>query len=138
MEKGNHFVTFVKNNSECRDSAKIVVTCVKPETKEIEVNLGKIDTLCLDVQELTGKDIKVVNACAATNDNVIFNILPNSTCITMEGKKAGQTDICFAVCDENGVCDTTYIYAKVKKAKIKATNDSVTVRFNTAIRINGV
>jgi large repetitive protein len=123
------------------DTALVVITVKakkanpKPETKLVELDLGKKDTLCLSTQELTGKDFTIIMACTAGNDNVIFTPIPNSNCIVIDGKKVGQTDMCFAVCDEYRICDTTFIYAKVKEKKVKVTNDSVTIRVNTPVKI---
>jgi large repetitive protein len=123
------------------DTALVVITVEakkaspKPETKLVEIDLGKKDTLCLSTQELTGKDFKVNMTCNAGNDNAVFSLIPNSTCIVIDAKKGGQTDMCFAVCDEFQICDTTFIYVKVKEKKIKASDDSVKVRYNTPVKI---
>jgi large repetitive protein len=117
----------------------LVVILVKPNTqpeyKLVEVKMGKRDTICLETSELLGKN-HTINTCGNAGDVVNFTPISNSICIQMEAKHVGRDSICYEVCDEFGVCDTTYIYAYVTFIGQKVADDSTITPINTPITIN--
>ena len=133
---GKHLLTLDKINTTCKDSIEIIVVCPQSNTDSILVIKGTSDTICLDTRQLVGTNFTVTNVCAGTDSIVSFSIVPNLACIAISAKNFGRDTICFTVCDEKGICDTTYIRIKVTAADIRATDDSTIAVMNTPITIN--
>jgi large repetitive protein len=134
--QGKHQVIFSKINSACKDTVEITVACPKKDTIARSAFVGTSDTVCLDTKELTGTTFTVTPICAGKDSIETFALIPNTTCVAILGKKFGKDTLCFSVCDEKGVCDTTYIRVQVTAADIRATDDSITAVINTPISIN--
>jgi gliding motility-associated-like protein len=134
--KGKHLLKIDKLNSNCKDSIEIIVACPKVDTITKVVFKGKTDTVCFDTKELVGTRFTVTKLCASQDSLDSISIVSNKACIAILGKKEGRDSLCFSVCDENGICDTTIIRLTVANTKIKATDDSTRSAINTPIKIN--
>ena len=90
------------------------------------------DTICLDTRELVGKQFILTNICRSANQHAEYTIIQDKLCVKMTAILAGEERGCFVICDEYGVCDTTYIITTViprnVTSRIKAVNDEVTTK----------
>ena len=91
----------------------IVLTTVQfptTETVDVEIELDAEDTYCLDTDELGGSAFTLVNDCADGNTgNVEFTLDATELCVTYSGESPGTETACLVLCDDLGVCDTTYL-----------------------------
>jgi large repetitive protein len=136
ISTGKHLLKLDKINSNCKDSIEIIVACPKADTITKVIIKGNTDTICFDTKELVGTRYTVTKLCASQDTLESISIISNKACIAILGKKEGRDSLCFTVCDENGVCDTTYVRLTIVPNKIKATDDSIRAVINTPIRIN--
>jgi large repetitive protein len=119
--------------SKC-DTATVYITIfdvpvTKPLTIESTLFEELVDTVCLDTKELLGKKYTVTNVCASANSNASYEVLSGTTCVKVTALLQGEAKACMVVCDEFGVCDTTYLITNVLKrdqvTRVKAKNDEV-------------
>jgi gliding motility-associated-like protein len=72
--------------------------------------LGQDETYCIDTSELAGNVISIQNFCPASSGNqVIYTVNTLTLCVDAFGTALGVDTACIAICDDYGVCDTTYI-----------------------------
>ena len=119
------------------DTATVTITVIdlpKTITSTIENTLivQVTDTICLNTRELIGKQFTITNICPSSGQIVEYSIITGTLCIKMVAIAKGDDRGCFVVCDEYGLCDTTYIITKVVDRtvtkRIKAVNDEVTTK----------
>ncbi len=106
-----HILTIEDASSQCTETALLELVCVTSDVVDETILLGTSDTFCLDLSELIGNVVSVTNACPGNGQIVGFTI--DSTCVIYEGIALGQDTACIVVCDDAGICDTTYFYITV-------------------------
>ncbi|MEZ4959766.1 MAG: gliding motility-associated C-terminal domain-containing protein [Saprospiraceae bacterium] len=126
LELGNHLLTLSDTVLQCAETVVVEITCVSTDIFVDTILAGQSETFCLDLSELPGDWQTVVNNCAGTGSIVDFQIL--DSCIVYTGIDAGLDTACMVVCDDLGVCDTTFLYITVLLASdsmVVAVNDTV-------------
>ena len=127
VSSGTHTLTITDKLTGCVDSAIIRAVCVTSLKVVASVSDTKTDSMCLLTNELLGSVFTVTNICGSATNNVEFDIIPGKICFTYTGKAVGVDSTCFQVCDEYGICDTTYVTINVRPSYIKppvASNDT--------------
>jgi gliding motility-associated-like protein/uncharacterized repeat protein (TIGR01451 family) len=98
----------------CENSFSISVGCSAqgpPVTDTISwtVGVGFSDTLCVNRDEIPGNITSVVNLCPDESGEFAVVSSLDSTCFVAQGMEIGEELLCIVICDDNFVCDTTYI-----------------------------
>jgi gliding motility-associated-like protein len=94
------------------------------------------DTFCLDLSELAGNPVSIESVCSdASFGDVDFYLDPINYCVNFTGIFTGQDTACIVVCDEFGICDTTFfcIFVEVFDGGPFATFDCDTTFIGTPI-----
>ncbi len=97
------------DGEQCNEIMEVYVACTPTEYLEETVYAGLSGELCLDDSQLLGEN-PTVQICSSTNDEVIeFLINPTNQCITYIAHTPGVETGCFVICDDLGICDSTYL-----------------------------
>lgn len=122
-----------------------MIVCVQEPSPDIVIDtirLGLNAGYCLDLTELGGNITDTVYFCSPTTGNAV-NFVPNNVtlCIDVEAIALGTDTFCVYVCDDFGVCDTTYFYLTVEEDDMAsdppvASNDSDTTSLNDSVVTN--
>ena len=104
-------VTVMDTASFCTEIFTAIVACVESEIFTDTILVGESDTLCLDLGDLLGEVASVSNACPGNGSLVDFII--QDTCVIYEGLDSGTDSACIVICDDYGICDTTYVFITV-------------------------
>lgn len=94
-----------------QDTAYVCVTVRLPESGIIldTLLLGQVATYCPDNSELAGNPVSIVNICPATPvGQVSFSVNTLALCLEAKAEAIGTDTACITVCDDYGVCDTTF------------------------------
>lgn len=113
---GSHSLTITDTVSLCTETAILEMVCLTSDTVETTISLGAQDTFCLDLSELVGTPISATNICAGSNGEVVSFTIDGNFCVIYEGNEPGLDSACVLVCDEAGLCDTTYFFITVDAA----------------------
>ncbi|MEM6318518.1 MAG: gliding motility-associated C-terminal domain-containing protein [Bacteroidota bacterium] len=99
----------------CRDSLIIAVTCQTNARDEvIIVEEGETGVYCAEPDDLIGDIQTIHNACPQEmGTSVRINLDSVDFCLNYEGLAVGEEKVCVVLCDEMGVCDTTYVFFQV-------------------------
>ncbi len=109
----------------CRDTLISTVSCVTTDTLFLTIDVGMLDTLCFDTLDLLGDFETITNDCpqlSGTNAEVI--VIGNtaeqgdSLCVSFAGLEPGEDEACIVLCDDLGICDTTYVFITVSSGDI--------------------
>jgi len=114
LESGVHNIN-VTYDGGCIDNMEVTVVCMTITTDQINesVLINDTDTVCLSLDELMGIPVSITNVCEdQSGEMVLFESL-GPDCVTYTGVETGIEDACFVICDEFGICDTTYISVEV-------------------------
>ncbi len=124
------------------DTTVLLVT-VNPPTSEsasTEIVFGEIDQFCVDTTELAGNIDTIFNACpelSNINDDIEF--VDDTWCVIFESIGLGQDTACIVICDDFGICDTTFLsitnIALLGEGPVAVDDDSITV-INTSLVID--
>ncbi len=99
----------VTGGSECNVMMDVIVACTPNEYISETTYVGLSGEICLDQDDLLGNN-PTVSICSSTNDDVVeFFINSENQCITFLAHEAGIETGCFVICDDLGICDSTYI-----------------------------
>ncbi len=82
------------------------------DTIYITVPLDGSEQVCLGTDELYGTPEMLTNAC----ESLTFNsqlVLGGNECMDVLGLSVGEDQACMVLCDDLGVCDTTYVIIEV-------------------------
>lgn len=130
------------------DTTTICVYVKLPETGTIidTLVLGSDETYCIDTTELAGNIASITNICPDfSGDEVEFTINNVSLCVLTNGIAVGTDSACIVICDDYGVCDTTYVYITVvpdtgnpcaNSLPPDAVDDTATAQLNTPVNID--
>lgn len=95
----------------CSETVTAQILCVESEVVIDTIQQGASDTLCLDFSDLPGAITNIENLCGGSGTTVSFTLENN--CVIYEGNSPGTDTACFVVCDNLGICDTTYFFITV-------------------------
>ncbi|MEM1321419.1 MAG: gliding motility-associated C-terminal domain-containing protein [Bacteroidota bacterium] len=107
---GIHQLMITEDATGCQDSVDILVSCANPSTLTAEVAVGSTDTICIATDELPGNLDSMEDFCSnSSGSNVQFDLLSNIYCLAYTGVAEGLDSACIVICDDLGLCDTTYV-----------------------------
>ena len=109
-----------------KDTVFIKTACVTPDYVEIALPVGSNDTICLETNELEGTVVAIFDQCLPGFDEPAqLEVISNTNCIDVFGMYPGDTEACYVICDDVGICDTTYIYITVYNDEFHLNPDSL-------------
>jgi hypothetical protein len=74
------------------------------------VQIGERISYCPDTTQLPGRITSISNACSSLGTgNAEIYLNPQTFCLEYTGIAPGRDTACIIVCDEFGLCDTTYL-----------------------------
>jgi gliding motility-associated-like protein/uncharacterized repeat protein (TIGR01451 family) len=111
---GRHTLNFVDTRTGCMDTAVVIGACVNPTTIIRTLNVGQSETVCLERNELLGTRYTSRVITSTPSVNVNYSLNPINHCVTFTGLAEGSQSAAYILCDELGICDTTYFYINVK------------------------
>ena len=107
---GMHQLMITDLASGCQDSLEIMVSCITPSTLNLLVEVGATDTVCIATNQLTGNLDTMEDVCADTTASAVsFTLETNTYCLEYTGLDDGVDTSCIVICDDMGMCDTTYV-----------------------------
>ena len=138
---GRHQFVVEQISTSFKDTVKLTAACIKPDTIRQTMFVGTTRAYCLNVSQLLGQPQLATfsNFCAKTTTNVTFDSLTSISfdtiynyCINYTGRAGGVDTACMRVCDQYGVCDTTYLFitAEVNTSRFYLFQDTITVGLN--------
>ena len=114
-EREHILIAFDPLNPNCSDTLIINLltdNMPTPDSIFITVEVGATQDTCLDISEL-GILESINNECLSFTNNAQW-ISYGDECITVEGMDEGSDEFCLVLCDDNGLCDTTYVIVEVQ------------------------
>lgn len=112
--RGSYQLIFTQNQTGCRDTINVETSCVSSETVLDTLTAGQIGTFCIGTFELPGNFQELTNECEAeSGEFVVFDWSAQDTCITYQAMEPGTEQACFVLCDDMGICDTTFLIVTV-------------------------
>ena len=110
FDVGTHTVIVRNLTSGCSDTASVNIYCITDAYISETVYLNTSGSICLDYSQLPGSVISIENSCPENGTgNGALTINPTTNCIDYTGLGQGQDAACIVVCDDLGLCHTTYI-----------------------------
>ncbi|MEK7255475.1 MAG: gliding motility-associated C-terminal domain-containing protein, partial [Bacteroidota bacterium] len=82
------------------------------DTLHVVVPVGGMDTVCLSIEELFGTAEFLTNFCQSFTGNAQVNST-GVPCVEVVGVEVGYDQACIEICDNLGICDTTWILIEV-------------------------
>ena len=116
LERGMNSFVFTRLSDGERDTLTLGLACVRSEYIYDEIEVGQVDTLCLKTEELLGAMTGVENLCPGQAASASFSVLAGTNCVVCRGMEPGMSNACLVICDEYGVCDTTYVELLVRNS----------------------
>ena len=92
-----------------------------PDTVFFVTNIGLDGFYCLDLSQLYGPATSITNFCPSTGGPVVF-ALTSDDCIEWVPVSIGTATACIQICDDYGICDTTYIIVDVISTTVATPN----------------
>jgi len=136
---GEYEIIIRDENTTCTDTINLRVTCITSEIILDTIYEGTIDSICLDLSELSGNPVSITNDCPDESGVFVsFETQDDSYCVVYEGLDIGEENACIIACDDQGICDTTYMTITVLPSIMlpDANDDIDTTSENTTITIN--
>ncbi|MCP4124844.1 MAG: T9SS type B sorting domain-containing protein, partial [Bacteroidetes bacterium] len=128
---------FTQQITGCTDTLIATLACLQTESLMDTVLVGQTDTLCLDTDELNGEIVNVENICEeSSGEIVLFTLLAGTTCVEYEGMEPGTEQFCVEICDNLGICDTTYLTVLVEEDPLMA-NAPVAIPDTARVLLDG-
>ena len=115
LPDGESIVIATRLSDGMQDTILVKIACLTPDYYKDVIKVGFVDTVCLSLDELIGDVASIENVCEAGPDAAaVLELIPGTNCVLCVGDHVGQSNACFVVCDEYGVCDTTYFEITVR------------------------
>jgi gliding motility-associated-like protein len=135
---GTQEIAFVDTLSGCTDTIQATLACVMSDTMFLDISLGMSDTFCLDTTDLVGNLVSISNACAGESGEFVSINAVDAPCFTYTGVEPGTDIGCMVICDDLGVCDTTFVVITTTfdDAAPIAENDDVLTGINQVVVID--
>ena len=106
---GVHRVVILDNSSNTLQSTVVIATCRNQQIIEARVLPGEAMTHCL-VNDNLAATIANISICnTLSQENVVFELMANDSCVQFSGNNVGVDTACIVVCDVLGFCDTTIL-----------------------------
>lgn len=143
---GTSEIVFIDQETGCRDTLISTVACLMTDTLFLTIDTGMSDTLCFDTLELQGNFVSIENDCPGQSGTAaevtVIGITPaqnDSLCVSFTGLAPGEETACIVLCDDLGLCDTTYVIITVEDGAIGlpiAVADSTVTGLNQPVVFN--
>jgi gliding motility-associated-like protein len=116
--KGESLIYVEKiNDPSCFDSIRINVRCdqipLKNDTIYLTMFINEMKQACLDISELKAPVATTQQGCSSKY--IADAMVLANNCINFKGVNLGKDTICFTFCDQQGICDVTYVILDVNK-----------------------
>lgn len=94
-----------------KDTITLGAACIQKDTVRKSLGLNTNDSYCLNTSSLLGlpQTATFANFCSTATTHVTFDSLYNF-CVGYTARTIGTDSACLRVCDQYGMCDTTYLY----------------------------
>jgi len=126
LPEGENELVITRLSDGVVDTVHIKAACVTTDYVEISIPVGTIDTICFDLSELDGEVTHVFSPCEDGEANPAeFEIMGDTVCVEVFAMYPGDTETCYLVCDDNGVCDTTNVFVNVYDEDLNLVQDSL-------------
>lgn len=119
-EGENQFVA-VRKADGLRDTLQVMVACVHADYFDNVILQAQVDTICLDLQEIMGEVSSLENICQSNSGAAQLELIPGTWCLRCTGMQPGEISACYVLCDEYGICDTTYLDIEVRAVAVGET-----------------
>ncbi len=124
------------------DTTILLVTVIPPmsESTTREIFFGDVDQFCVDTTELAGNIDTIFNACPELSSNSDeLEFVEGTWCVLIQSVGLGQDTACIVICDDLGVCDTTFLaitnLTLLGEGPVTVDDDSLTI-INTPLVID--
>jgi gliding motility-associated-like protein/uncharacterized repeat protein (TIGR01451 family) len=98
-----------------QDTMQVRIACITPDYYNDIIGVGTVDTVCLNLDELLGDVASIHKVCEeGAGAPAILRMMPGSNCVEYIGDHVGISSGCYVICDEYGICDTTYMEITVR------------------------
>jgi gliding motility-associated-like protein len=139
--EGLHELTFINNLTGCTELLNVQVICTEAKYISDSMLVTTIDTLFLETSELLGSNYTIQNLCPDVSGSVVtFEFIQGTNGIQCHALEVGVEQACFLLCDEFGICDTTYatvtVYELVSQLIPELQHDTIVTYENTTAIIN--
>jgi len=134
---GDYEMIVIDERTSCSDTVNLSINCIGDVIVIDTLFIGSIDTLCIDLDDFPGNPVSNSNDCPEESESVEFIL--DGFCVIYEGVASGESQACIVVCDDQDVCDTTFITVNVLSNEIMipdASDDIDTTMENTSILVN--
>lgn len=106
------------NADDCASKFSVEVSCSTNQPPASDtilwtVGVGFLDTICLNLDEVPGNIASVTNLCPDESGEYALVTSLDSVCFSALGVELGEELLCIVVCDDDNVCDTTYVLIEV-------------------------
>ncbi len=109
LSDGMHELVIVNNDNLCSDTLWTQVACLTTSYETVSVPLGQVSTLCLATDELVGSPQPFMNLCPdESGEYAVLSADTDPSCLRVNGVEIGVETACLLLCDNLGLCDTTY------------------------------
>jgi gliding motility-associated-like protein len=113
---GNHNIVVTELATGLTDSANIILYCLHPDTVEVTLPVDSILFITLPIiNELpgTGQTVQILLQDINGNFATVTPVTGSNNMISITGVTVGTEYVVAVVCDNLGVCDTTFIIIHV-------------------------
>jgi gliding motility-associated-like protein/uncharacterized repeat protein (TIGR01451 family) len=113
--EGMNELVIIRNADGLADTLTVAAACVTPDYLSNIIDITQTDTICLNTSELMGEVVSMTNICEGSSTVAAeFTMINGENCVVCEGSEIGFSEACFVLCDEYGICDTTYMSVEVR------------------------
>ena len=113
LDLGLHEVVFTNIATGCQELVWVEVVCTQSDTIFLTTVESMSDTICFSTAELVGTLDSIYNDCP--DDFFVTTEVYQDSCIIFNSIIEGETTACIAICDELGVCDTTFVVITIEE-----------------------
>jgi gliding motility-associated-like protein len=137
LTPGVHNLEFTRLSDGMKDTLMLGVACIRPDVMYDTIYVGDSEQMCLPTTDLLGQVTGLTDLCNEGTEAAVVVIEEGTNCLQCSGIYPGSAKACLVLCDEFGVCDTTYLFIEVReKFHNNANDDTTTTKVNTPVTIN--
>ncbi len=112
LPAGTYQISLADTLAGCQQTVTAILACVNTDYITDQVVIGDADTVCVDFDELIGEPVSIESACVGSGGQVATFAL-DGNCLIYLGLETGFDEACIIVCDEYGICDTSFVEVEV-------------------------
>ncbi len=109
---GVHRIVILDTLNNTIQSTVVIATCSNQQVIEARLLPGEEMMHCLGNDNLVAAIANTSVCNTLRQENVVFELTANDSCILFSGNKVGIDTACIVVCDVLGFCDTTLLIAE--------------------------